>query len=48
MIERLLSEYPALYVDYSWVIFDHIIMRNDETKQDWIELTEKYSDRILI
>ncbi|MDD2565482.1 MAG: amidohydrolase family protein [Candidatus Gracilibacteria bacterium] len=48
MIERLLSEYPALHIDYSWVVFDEIIMKNEETIKEWIELTEKFSDRILL
>jgi hypothetical protein len=48
MIERLLNEYPALHIDYSWVIFDEIIMRNEESVNEWIELTEKFSNRILL
>lgn len=48
MIDRLLSEYPGLYVDYSWVVFDDIISINDVSMQDWIELTEKFSDRVMI
>ena len=48
MIERLLMEYPALHVDYSWVIFDEFIMRNESYTREWVELTEKFSDRILL
>lgn len=48
MIERLLNEYPSLYIDYSWVIFDEIIMKSEDSFQEWLELTEKFSDRVLI
>lgn len=48
MIERLLREYPGLYVDFSWVIFDEIIAVSDTSMNDWTELTEKFSDRIMI
>lgn len=48
MIERLMSEYPSLYIDYSWVIFDEIIMNSEQSKIEWLELTEKFSDRILL
>ncbi|EKE29340.1 MAG: amidohydrolase 2 [uncultured bacterium (gcode 4)] len=48
MIERLLNEYPALHVDYSWVVFDEIIMRSEESVAEWVDLTEKFSDRILL
>lgn len=48
MIERLLREYPWLCVDYSWVIFDEIIALNDTSMQEWVELTEKFPDRIMI
>ncbi|MDD4151990.1 MAG: amidohydrolase family protein [Candidatus Gracilibacteria bacterium] len=48
MIDRLLTEYPSLYVDYSWVVFDDIISINDVTKEEWIQLTEKFSDRVMI
>ncbi len=48
MISRLLREYPGLYVDFSWVVFDEIIAINDTSMQDWVELSEKFSDRIMI
>jgi len=48
MIDRLLTEYPSLYVDYSWVVFDDIISINDVTKEEWVQLTEKFSDRVMI
>ncbi len=48
LIERLLSEYPCLYVDYSWVVFDEIITANNTSFNEWVELTEKFPDRIMI
>lgn len=48
MIDRLLSEYPGLYVDYSWVVFDDIISINSVSMEEWIELTEKFSTRVMI
>ena len=48
MISRLLREYPWLYVDFSWVIFDEIISVSETSIQDWIELTEEFSTRVMI
>ena len=48
MISRLLTEYPGLYVDFSWVIFDEIIAVSEVTMQDWVDMSEKHADRIMI
>jgi hypothetical protein len=48
MVERLLTQYPNLCVDYSWIIFDVTICPNGIPSPDWIALTEKYSDRICL
>jgi hypothetical protein len=48
MVERLLEAYPQLYVDYSWIIYDVAICPNGQPDPAWIELTEKYSDRICL
>lgn len=49
MIDRLLREYPRLHVDYSWVAYDDMICdENGVPKQEWVELTEKHSERILL
>ena len=48
MISRLLTEYPWLYVDYSWVVFDEIITASNESMQNWVDMTEKFSDRIML
>lgn len=48
MIERLLFEYPSLHVDYSWIFFDEIVMKDEESILEWVDLTEKFYDRIFI
>lgn len=48
MIERLLSQYPDLHIDYSWIIFDEIICKDGVPDPEWIELTERFSTRIMI
>lgn len=48
MIERLLLQYPGLHIDYSWIIFDEIICKDWVPDPEWIELTERFSTRILI
>ncbi|MFX1293243.1 MAG: amidohydrolase family protein [Promethearchaeota archaeon] len=48
MVERLLDQYDRLFVDFSWIIYDVVICPNDNPQKDWIELTERYSDRICL
>lgn len=48
MVQRLLDQYPNLYVDYSWIIFDVVICPDGRPSPDWLALTEKYSDRICL
>lgn len=48
MISRLLREYPGLYVDLSWVVFDEIIAVNDTSMQEWVDMAEKFPNRIMI
>ncbi len=48
MLERLLTEYESLSVDFSWVMFDEIICRDGAIEDAWYELSEKFSDRILL
>ncbi|EKE27118.1 MAG: amidohydrolase 2 [uncultured bacterium (gcode 4)] len=48
MIKRLLDEYPSLYLDYSWSVFEEIIAKNEKSLTEWTKLTEDYSERILI
>jgi hypothetical protein len=48
MIERLLDQYPLLVVDFSWIIFDVTICPGGKPDEAWLELTEKYSERICL
>jgi hypothetical protein len=48
MVERLLMQYPNLYVDYSWIIYDVVICPDGKPSPDWLALTEKYSSRICL
>jgi predicted TIM-barrel fold metal-dependent hydrolase len=48
MVERLLSQYPALYVDFSWILYDEVICKGGIVDPDWIALTERFSDRIFL
>ena len=48
MVERLLDRYQNLWVDYSWIVFDVLICPDRKPSEDWLKLTEKYSDRICL
>jgi hypothetical protein len=48
MVERLLEAYPHLCVDYSWIVYDVAICPNGRPDPAWVELTEKYSERICL
>jgi hypothetical protein len=48
MVERLLEQYPRLYVDYSWIIYDMNICPGGNPDLKWVDLTERFSDRICI
>lgn len=48
MIDRLLTKYEWLYVDYSWVVFEEIIAHSSNSMIEWVELTEKFNSRVMI
>ncbi|MBW7955073.1 amidohydrolase family protein [Candidatus Gracilibacteria bacterium] len=48
MMARLFREYPNLYADFAWVVFDDIIALNEKSMNDWVDLTEEFNDRIMI
>lgn len=48
MTERLLDQYPHLYMDISWIIFDEIICPGGIPDPSWTELIEKYSHRFCL
>ena len=48
MIDRLLGQYENLYVDFAWIVFDTLICPHGHPDPDWLALTEKYADRIML
>jgi len=48
MVERMLQAYPHLWVDYSWIVYDVAICPEGKPDPNWVELTEKFSDRICL
>lgn len=48
MVQRLLEQYPHVVVDYSWIIFDEIICPERRPQEAWLELTERFSERICL
>ena len=48
MVDRLLTRFPNVCVDISWVIFDVAICPNGEPNQQWLDLAEKWSSRICL
>jgi hypothetical protein len=48
MVERLLAQYSNLCVDYSWIIYDVAICPAGRPQENWLALTERYSERICL
>ncbi|MGQ9683566.1 MAG: amidohydrolase family protein [Anaerolineae bacterium] len=48
MVERLLAQYANLCVDYSWIVYDVVICPEGRPAPEWLELTERYADRICL
>ncbi|MBO3457674.1 amidohydrolase family protein [Aetokthonos hydrillicola Thurmond2011] len=48
IVKRLLDRYDNLSVDIAWVVFDDFICPNGKPDEDWLQLSEDYSDRICI
>jgi hypothetical protein len=48
VIDHLLGKHNNLYVDYSWLVFDNYICPNGQPSENWLEVTEKHSDRICL
>jgi hypothetical protein len=47
-VGRLLERFPNLHVDYSWLVFDALICPQGEPDDAWLDLTERFSDRICL
>lgn len=48
MVRRLLEQYPNLTVDFSWIIFDVAICPGGVPEPGWVELAERFSERIVL
>ena len=48
IIRRMLSQYPNLKVDISWVIFEQEITPNNVLDPRWVTLIEEFPDRFII
>ena len=53
--DDLLAENPNLYIDISWIVYDYYFQDrfpdnylDGNTMDDWVDLIEKYPDRIMI
>jgi predicted TIM-barrel fold metal-dependent hydrolase len=47
-VHKLLSKYPHLYVDLSWVLYDEYLVVNGQAVPEWIQLIEAFPDRFMI
>lgn len=48
IVRRMLSQYPNLKVDISWVIFEQEIVPNNVLDRRWVTLIEEFPDRFII
>jgi hypothetical protein len=48
MVDDLLGDYPNLWVDYSWLVYDVAICPGGRPSLEWVELTERWSERICL
>ncbi len=46
--DRLLENYPNLFFDLSWLVYDEHIAVSDASLTKWAALIEKYPDRFMI
>ena len=47
-IKRLLSTYPNLYFDISWVVYDEHMTKSKQDLIKWVELIEQYPTRFAL
>lgn len=47
-LRRLLTTYPNLYIDLSWVVFDNYLVRDEQPSRQWVELIEAFPNRFMI
>lgn len=47
-LRRLLSTYPNLWVDLSWVVYPMDVAPDKKPTKEWIDLVEQFPDRFMI
>ena len=47
-VQRMLTSYPNLYIDLSWVVFETYLVQNGHPVQKWVDLIEKFPTRFMI
>jgi predicted TIM-barrel fold metal-dependent hydrolase len=47
-VTRLLAENEALHVDLSWAAVDDVLDASDEPFPQWLELIERFPDRVML
>ena len=48
ILRALLSRYAHFYVDLSWSVKDHYLLKNDKPASEWVELIRDYPDRFVL
>lgn len=47
-IRRMLTTYPNLKIDLSWVVYESYLVKNNKASDDWVSLIEAFPDRFMI
>jgi len=47
-LRRVLSSYPNLYIDISWVVYSDCIAKDRSSLADWAAFVEDFPDRVVI
>jgi predicted TIM-barrel fold metal-dependent hydrolase len=47
-IQRMLTAYPNLKIDLSWVVFDTYLVKDNKAAVDWVSLIEAFPDRFMV
>lgn len=47
-IRRIVSTYPNVWIDLSWVVFETCITKDGKPQQAWIDLLEAFPDRFIL
>jgi len=48
ILASMLSQYPNLHIDISWVIFEQEIAPDNKLNKEWVALLESFPDRFII